>query len=86
LTGELDPITGLPISTAELRKSKDPKFYNKWKMKMKRFLEKEFGKKAPVDLQSLTPIQQRLQQLSNKSKKTYRGQPTYPSGTYTRGT
>ena len=86
LTGELDPVTGLPLSTAELRKSKDPKFYNKWKMKMKRFLEKEFGKEAPVDLQSLTPIQQRLQQLQMKSKKPSKKGTNYPSGTYTRGT
>ena len=85
LTGELDPVTGLPLSTAELRKSKDPKFYNKWKMKMKRFLEKEFGKKAPVDVQSLTPIQQRLQQLRMKSKKPSKKGTNYPSGTYTGG-
>ena len=75
---------GKPIQFKEMMN--DPKFYNKWKMKMKRFLEKQFGKEAPVDLQSLTPIQQRLQQLQMKSKKPFKKGPNYPSGTYTRGT
>ena len=62
----------------------DPKFYNKWKMKTKRFLEKEFGKEAPVDSQSLAPAQQRFQQLQRKSKKPFKKGTNYPSGTYTR--